>query len=180
MTARETQKQALEAADKELDLRITANRAACSGVHTQQREVVSNIQRQIANVKYDAERKEKSYSASGVHGCLIVGGILAGMFGCFVSAVASGGQDRQFAGYVTMVAVCIGLSGLLWKPIMRFFTAEMPARSIRSQLPQLRRELDYVRGQSEAWLNQEIGRLEAELQRLKYEKEQCQEALAKI
>ena len=180
MTPRDSQKQALEAAVKELDRRITANRAALSSAQGQQREEVSKIQRQINDVEHKADRKEKSYSASGFHGCLIVVGIMAGMFGCWISVAGMPGQDQQVAGYITMGAVGIGLVGLLWKPIMRFFTAEMPASSMRSQLPELKRDLEQVRSQSEARLNQETARLETELQSLKQQKEQCRQALAKI
>jgi tetratricopeptide (TPR) repeat protein len=178
--ARDGQKQALQAAVKVLEQRSNANRSALSAAQKKQREAVSNAQSRINAVEHEAERKEKSYSASGFHGCLIAVAVLAGMAGCWMSVSGMPDRDQQVAGYVTAVAVVVGLIGLAWKPVMRFFTAEVPADNIRSQVLGLKRDLDRVKSESEAHLKEETAVLEGEPQLLKQHKEQCQQALSKI
>ena len=59
-------------------------------------------------------------------------------------------------------------------------TATLPASNIRSQLPELAHDFERVKSESEARLNQETARLEAELQSLKKQKEQCQQGLMSL
>jgi len=89
-------------------------------------------------------------------------------------------NDQTWVGNFKLVALLVAVAGLLWRPVAKLVTATLPAGSIRSQLPELRRDLESVKSEAEARLSQETARLEAELRQLKQQKEQCQQTLAKI
>jgi hypothetical protein len=186
VTPRDSQKQALEAAVKELDRRISANRAAVSTAHTARTQAVSAAQSRISSVESQASSKESSYSPSAGCGCLIALGLfgLIFVYGIFpvglCQQIIPACNDQTWAGNFKLVALLVAVAGLLWRPVAKLVTATLPASNIRSQLPELRRDLERVKSESEARLNQETAKLEAELQSLKMQKEQCQQALAKI
>lgn len=89
-------------------------------------------------------------------------------------------NDQTWAGNFKLVALLVAVAGFLWRPVAKLVTATLPASNIRSQLPELRRDLERVKSEAEARLNQETARLETELRQLKQQKEQCQQTLAKI
>lgn len=89
-------------------------------------------------------------------------------------------QDRVQIGQILLICLGVLVAGLLWKSIMKFLTADIPASNIRSQLPELRQDFERVKGQSESRLAQETARLDSNLGRLKQQKETCQNLLKAV
>ncbi len=76
------------------------------------------------------------------------------------------------------MALIILVAFLLRGPFLKYFKATLPAQTIRSQLPELRREAERVRTESEGRLAHETERLDQEAVRLKGHLEECRSALA--
>jgi hypothetical protein len=184
MTPRDSQRQALEAAIKELDRRIGANRSTLTKAQADQAQEVSRASGRISDVEYRARQKAQSYHPSVFSGCLIAIGIVVGGFWLLAYMVNSGSgaspartRDLDFIGTALLVCFGILMVGLLWKPIMRYFRAELPASGIRAEVPRLRSEYERVKADSEARLSREKTRLDTEHEQLKRQKEECQSAL---
>lgn len=173
------QKKALETAIKVLDQRANTNRSDLARAKSEQSQEVSKASSRISGVESQASSKERSYSASGFHGCLIGVAVVVGGFFLLAYAV-NNDKDRVLIGQILMVCFGALLVGLLWKPIMKFLTADIPASSIRSQLPELRQNLERVKEQSESRLAQQTAKLDADLERLKQNKERCQALLKSL
>lgn len=188
MTPRDSQRQALEAAVRELDRRIGANRSEFTKMQADQAQEVSRASSRISDVECKAREKERNSSSSSLPGCLMVlaavAAFIAGVIRYNVSTfqMPEAARTERYGVLDTVLLICLAafVIGLFWKPVVRYFTATLPASNIRSELPTLRRDLEQVKLESEARLNQEAAKFEAELQRLKQQKEQCQQELAKI
>ncbi len=178
--ARDGHKQALQAAAKVLDQRIAANRAALAKAESEQKREVYEASSRVSDVESRASRKENSYTPSGFQGCLILIGAVVGAFWLLAFMVNDQTKDRVFIGKALLVSLAVAMVGLLWIPVMRFLIAKLPASSIRAQLPELRRNLERVKADSEARLARETARLNEELHRLKQHQERCQQALARV
>jgi hypothetical protein len=174
--ARDGQKQALQMAIKVIDQRVNANRAALSNARTEQRKEVSSAEARITEIENRANQKENSYKASLLlPGCSTAVGVIIG-WSLFLNAMV----NRTGSSNPGLLLIIISfVVGVLWNPIMREIKARRPARMMRSQIPQLKRDLEEIKSDSETRLSQKTSALDAELSLLTQQKVQCQEALAR-
>jgi tetratricopeptide (TPR) repeat protein len=172
LPAQQAEKAALQVSLKVLDKRIEANRAELLSAEKQQGRAVDELSSRIKNLEEHVRSKERPHEASGLHGCLIAVGGVAGAFFLFAYAVNTG-LDRTLIGQMLAGSGIVLLAGLLWAPVMRF-VRWLPLATITSQLSTLRRKLETVKQQSEARLKTETARLNAELKELNQRKLMCQ------
>jgi hypothetical protein len=175
--ARAAQKQALTIGIQVLDQHIAENRTNLAGAEAEQRRAVSEFRSRISQVESKADLKAGSYNPSAFSGCLIALAIAAGVFFLIMYGVVA--DERKHFYVVNFLLPCLALLvvGLLWKPVVGFFVAQIPAGAIRSEIPRLKSELDRVNADAESKLVREKERLDGELERLKRHKEQCQSEL---
>lgn len=172
------EKHALEAAIKVLDQRISANRSALSKAQSDQAQEVSRASSHITHVENEAQQKERSSVSSG--GCLIALGAVGGGLSWMLYTIGQdypGSSMTAFLGGARFICLALLLTGLLWKPVSKYFTATLPASSIRSQLPSLKMDYERTRAESEVRLAQDRSRLDAEYEQLNRHKNNCQTAL---
>jgi hypothetical protein len=169
-------KESLAAAMRVLDQRIAANRSSLTKAQADQALEVSRAFRLVSELESKASEKADSYVGKG--GCA---GVILIAFGVFIASmnVAVSTTPEQtnlgWAGVVVMLIIFAAFS--LKNPILKYFTATLPANEIRSQMPEQRRQAERVKAESDARFAKETARLNEELDQLSHQKEECQRTL---
>ena len=173
--------QALQAAIKILDDRIRINRTNLGKAQTDAAQEVSKASDPVNRVEREASEKERSFKGGFSGGsCLLLILIVIFVFVSFLYSVAVDLDQRAHQqGYVWLTVALLTLAGFIFlrKPILKYFQATSPALTIRSQLPELNRQLERVKTECRERLVRETAVLDQGLERLKRQKEECQKAL---
>lgn len=174
--AEECIKGSLQVGIRVLDERISKNDAAREEAKQRQQQQVAEVAKRIAAVESKAWQRERSYKLGWFRGFLFVLSPIAGFVSCGIDAANNrSGNDAEGSAFVVMA---IGFAvAMLWNPVMRSITAVMPAEYIRAQIPELQRELERVKIDSEVQLAKQTAALDSELRNIRQQREQCQLSL---
>jgi tetratricopeptide (TPR) repeat protein len=170
--ARDGEKKALQAAIRVIAERIRANRLELTETLAQQRQEIDKAWNRISSHEYEASRRENSRSRGPSNsGFELKVAVAIGGFGCFAFALTgSAGTGMWFLFGVIVLS-------FLWNPLIWFLNARVPAEHIRSEIPELKREYERIKADSETWLREKKSTLDGKLELLNEQNNECQAVL---
>ena len=178
MTPRESQKEALEAAVKELDERIAANRSALNQFQVSQNQQIAKLESEVERLREEARRKSRSYRKDMGTMSYLIGfvSLFVTVIGAFAVFGGRGPEDRS-DGMPMLLGGLVVTAIIFRHPFLKYFRATLPANELRAQISERQTTVERQKDENVNQLAQETARLDADLAQLKQDKEKCKSAL---
>lgn len=177
--AKTSQRYCLDSAIKVLDRRIAESNSARTAAESLGQEKVAELQGRIRAVESKAFTKEHSYKLGWARGCLFVLAPISAIVSCNVLGF-QGRSGNEAEGSAFLILFAVLFAALVWNPIMRAITCDIPAGSMRSEIPELEQARKQAEVEAKSLRDQEHRRLEQQLQSLRRQKGECEKRLSRL